>query len=236
MSAGTVAVLSLAGSVPAGEHDRRVTDVDHVAIRELPGLHRRAVDGGAVGRAEVVQHRRLPVEIDVDVPAGDGGVGQPEGGILAATDDVRPTLQLVAATGAVIDGQRRHDLLRRRGRLPVVRPVVLRVLLPAVARRTLRRVALLVARVPLLGLALLVGLLRVPLWWVVGWRVTLLALVGLLTVLLFPLLALLVPHPLPVTGGVIGLRRVSGILLTLARARLTLARLTLARLTLARLT
>src|SRR5690349_3615563 len=120
MSAGTWLSCFLAGSVPAGEHDRRMTDVDHVAVRELPGLDRRSIDGGAIGGAEVVQHCGLPVEIDIDMPPGHRRVGQSERCVLPPTDDVRAALKLMAAAGTVIDGQRGGDLLRRRGRQSVV--------------------------------------------------------------------------------------------------------------------
>lgn len=80
-------------------------DADDVAIGELPGLHGRSVDGAAVGGAEVVHHGNLAIEVDVDMPSGNGGVRQPEGRVLAAADDVRTVQQLVGAVGAVVHPQ-----------------------------------------------------------------------------------------------------------------------------------
>src|SRR6478609_9675452 len=190
MSAGTVgswfALPESGPSVPAREDDRGVPDVDHVAVGELPRLHRRAVDRGAVGRSEVVQHGGLPVEVDVDVPSGDRGVGESERGVLTAADHVRATLQLVAAARAVVHGQGGDDLRRTGGRGTVVLTPVGRVLL---------------------------ALLRVVR---VGWllrRLVLRRVSGrrLLAVLLLPLLVLLVPPAPADSGGVVGLRGVPGV-------------------------
>src|SRR5918911_3562060 len=112
MSAGTLVLFPL-WSVPAGKNDRGMTDVNDVTVGELPGLHRGAVDGGAVGGAEVVQDGGVAVEVDVDVAPGHRGVGQPERGVLAAADDIRAALQLIGAAGPVVDGQRRRHLLLR---------------------------------------------------------------------------------------------------------------------------
>ena len=197
-----------------------MTDVDHVAVRELPGLDGRAIDGGAVGGAEVVQHRGLSVEVDVDVPAGNRRVGQPERCVLPTADDVRTALQLVAATGSIIDGQGGGDLLRSRRRQSIVLAVILRVLLALLVTLLTRgRVALLVALVPVrLRLSLLVGLLRI------ARRRALLR--RRLAPLLLPLLTLLVPDPLPVAGCVVGLRWVTGVrsLVALSRIALSLVR------------
>ena len=192
-----------AGSVPAGEDDRGMTDVDHIAVRELPGLHRRAVDGGAVGRTEVVQHRRLAVEVDVDMPAGDRGVRQPEAGVLTTADDVRPALQLVAAARAVVDGQGRDDLLRLR---PPARRSSARSSAGTAGPAGVALLRVSAAGVALL-VALLVPLLRRRYCWAAGNRRPL----RLLAVLLLPLLTLLVPDPLAVAGRVVRLRRVAGV-------------------------
>src|SRR6476661_7500088 len=235
MSAGTVgswfALPESGPSVPAREDDRGVPDVDHVAVGELPRLHRRAVDRGAVGRSEVVQHGGLPVEVDVDVPSGDRGVGESERGVLTAADHVRATLQLVAAARAVVHGQGGDDLRRTGGRgsivltpvgrvlltlLRVVRVAGLLVTLLVVRRRIALRVAglLVAALVPAAGSlrVLRVGWLlrRLVLRWVSGRR--------LLAVLLLPLLVLLVPPAPADSGGVVGLRGVPGVrLLALVR-------------------
>ena len=159
----------------------------------------------------------MTVEVDIDVPAGHGGVGEAERGVLPPADDVRaalqPALQLVAAAGAVVDRQGGGDLLRSRRRLAVA----LRIL----ALLALLWVPLLVALLlPRLRGTLLIGLLR---------RVSLLVrrLWGLLAVLLLPLLTLLVPHPLAVAGCVVRLRRVAGV-----RARIALTLVTRPRVTL----
>src|SRR6478752_1332237 len=134
----------------------------------------------------------------------------------------------MAAAGTIIDGEGGRDFLRRGGGGPVVLTVVLRVLLALPV--TLGRVTLLVALVPVrLLLALLVGLLRV------AGRRSLLSrhllrrylVRRLLPPLLFPVLTLLIPDPLSIAGGVVGLRRVAGV-----RARIALTLVTRPRVTL----
>src|SRR6478735_8963003 len=226
MSAGTVgswfALPESGPSVPAREDDGGVPDVDQVAVCELPRLHRRAVDRGAVGRSEVVQHGGLPVEVDVDVPSGDRGVGESERGVLTAADHVRATLQLVAAARAVVHGQGGDDLRRTGGRGTVVLTPVGRVLLALlrVVRVAGLLVTLLVAGLLVAALVPAAGSLRVLR---VGWllrRLVLRRVSGrrLLAVLLLPLLVLLVPPAPADSGGVVGLRGVPGVrLLALVR-------------------
>ena len=97
-----------------------MSDPDHVSVSQLPGLHRSSVHRGAVRRAQVGEHRALAVPGDLDVLAGHAGVGKAELPFLAAADDVRTVLQRVRAVRAVVEVQRRRELLRRtRGLLRV---------------------------------------------------------------------------------------------------------------------
>ncbi len=79
---------------------------DHVAIGELPLLHRRVVDRRAVRRIEVGQQCHLAVPADFQVTTRNTGVGQAELSVLAAADDVRALTQLVGAAAAVVELQR----------------------------------------------------------------------------------------------------------------------------------
>ena len=76
---------SALGAVEQG----RVTDADRVAVGQLPGLHRRPVDRGPVGRPEVGQGGLLAVPVHLEVTTRDPGVGETELGVLSAADDVR---------------------------------------------------------------------------------------------------------------------------------------------------
>src|SRR6476646_3356531 len=76
-NSGTRGRRSRARVLLRAEDEAGVPHPDHVAIAQLPGLHRVAVDGGAVGGAEVRQRGRLTVPADLQVPARHAGVGQP---------------------------------------------------------------------------------------------------------------------------------------------------------------
>ena len=88
------------------DDDLGVAEPDHVTVGQLPLLHRRVVDRRAVGGIEVGQQRDLAVPADLQMPAGHPGVGQPELGILAATDHVGAFTQLVGTAAAVVELQR----------------------------------------------------------------------------------------------------------------------------------
>src|SRR6476619_3471607 len=138
------------------EDEAGVPHPDHVAIVELPGLHRVAVDGGAVGGAEVRQRGRLTVPADLQVPARHTGVGQPERGVLPAADHVGALGEVVGAPGAVVEREGGGALLVAVALLPVTRLPVARLAVPRLA------VALLVARVVALVVLLPVARLAVP--------------------------------------------------------------------------
>src|SRR5690349_1338321 len=93
------------------EHQAGVTHPDHVTVVELPGLDRVAVHGGPVRGSQVRQRGLVPVPADLEVATGDTGVRQPEGGVLAAADDVRALGQLVAAPRAVVHADAGRELL-----------------------------------------------------------------------------------------------------------------------------
>src|ERR1700760_5081001 len=101
--------LKLDASRPTGsmdvDDDLRVAQPDHVTVCQLPLLHRRVVDGGAVGGVEIRQQRDVAVPTNLQVAARHTGVRQPELGVLAATDDVGAVAQLVGASTAVIELQ-----------------------------------------------------------------------------------------------------------------------------------
>src|SRR5436305_1000965 len=81
----------------------------HVAVDELPGLDRGAIDCRAVGRSEVGEHRGLTVPRDLRVAPGHAGVGQPELGVLATTHHRGALGQLVLAIRTVVEGERRRQ-------------------------------------------------------------------------------------------------------------------------------
>src|ERR1700761_3342469 len=85
--------------------DLRVAQPDHVTVCQLPLLHRRVVDGGAVGGVEIRQQRDVTVPPDLQVAARHTGVRQPELGVLAAADDVGAVAQLIGAPAAVVELQ-----------------------------------------------------------------------------------------------------------------------------------
>src|SRR5271166_5274230 len=87
------------------DDDLRVAQPDHVAVGQLPLLHGRVVDGGAVGGVEVRQQRDVAVPADLQMAARHTGVRQPELGVLAAADDVGAFAQLVGAPTAVVELQ-----------------------------------------------------------------------------------------------------------------------------------
>src|SRR5271166_4635907 len=87
------------------DDDLRVAQPDHVTVGQLPLLHGRVVDGGAVGGVEVRQQRDVAVPADLQMAARHTGVRQPELGVLAAADDVGAFAQLVGAPTAVVELQ-----------------------------------------------------------------------------------------------------------------------------------
>src|SRR5882757_2578308 len=134
-------------SALAAEHQRRVTDADHVAVRELPSLHRLAVHRCPVCRTEISEHGTLHVPGDFQVPAGHAGVREPEVGVLAPAHDVAALLELVVPVRTVVQLQARGQLTLRRlhGRRRVTLRGLLRIT-TLLGVSTLRRVtALLLA-------------------------------------------------------------------------------------------
>src|ERR1700758_3818677 len=115
--------LKLGASRPTGsmdvDDDLRVAQPDDVAVCQLPLLHRRVVDGGAVGGVEVRQQRDVTVPPDLQVSARHTGVRQPELGVLAAADDVGTFAQLVGAPTAVVELQGDRGPRRRVAALAV---------------------------------------------------------------------------------------------------------------------
>src|SRR3954453_13895244 len=87
--------------LPVDQH--RVADPDDVAVRQHLPADPPAVDERSVGGAEVLDGRLSALEDHVDVLAAHPGVGQPDVGLGAATDDVAPGGQLVAGAGTVDD-------------------------------------------------------------------------------------------------------------------------------------
>ena len=82
-----------------------VPQPDDVAVGQLPLLHRRVVDGGAVGGVEVGEQCHLAVPPDLQVPTRHPGVRQPELGVLPSADDVGAVTQLVGPSTAVVELQ-----------------------------------------------------------------------------------------------------------------------------------
>ena len=150
------------------DDDLGVAQADHVAVGQLPLLHRRVVHRGAVGGVEVGEQCDVAVPADLQVPPRDAGVGQPELGILAAADHVRALAQLVGAAAAVVELQGHRAGTGGRG---AVAALVVAALFVATGR---------VVAVAAGGLAVL-GLrgLAVALLTVIRLAVTLLAVVGL---------------------------------------------------------
>src|SRR5271166_2625570 len=87
------------------DDDFGVSEPNHVAVGQLPFLHRGVVHGRAVGGVEVGQQRHLAVPADLEVPSGHPGVGQPELCVLAAADHVRALAELIGPTAAVVELQ-----------------------------------------------------------------------------------------------------------------------------------
>src|SRR6478735_3846839 len=85
------------------DDDLGVPESYHVAVGQLPLLHRRVVHGGAVGGVEVGQQGDLAVPPDFQVSTGDAGVGQPELSGLTASDHVGALAQLVGPAAAVVE-------------------------------------------------------------------------------------------------------------------------------------
>ena len=85
------------------DDDLGVSETDHIAVGQLPLLHRRVVHGGAVGGVEIGQQRDLTVPADLQMPTGNAGVGQPELGVLAAADHVGALAQLIGPPAAVVE-------------------------------------------------------------------------------------------------------------------------------------
>src|SRR5271163_1432343 len=105
------------------DDDLRVAQPDHVTVCQLPLLHRRVVDGGAVSGVEIRQQRDVAVPTDLQVAARHTGVRQPELGVLAATDDVGAVAQLVGAPAAVVELQGDRGPRGRVAALPVAAAV-----------------------------------------------------------------------------------------------------------------
>src|SRR5882757_9919131 len=193
-------------SALAAEHQRRVADADHVAVRELPSLHRLAVHRCPVCRTEISEHGTLQVPGDFQVPARHARVRQPEIGVLAPADDVAALLELVVPVRAVIKLQARGQLARTRlhGRRRVTLRGLLRITTLLGVSTLLRVTALLLAvarvvasllRVAALLVATAVVLATLPVVRVGAVLLTLLAVARLLlvaaAVLLLARLALL---------------------------------------------
>src|SRR5258707_498096 len=96
--------LSPMGSVNSDD-DLGVAQADYVAVGQLPLLYRCVVNSGAVCGVQVRQQRDLAIPTDLEVAARHSGVGQPELGVLAATDDVGALAQLIGAAAAVVELQ-----------------------------------------------------------------------------------------------------------------------------------
>src|SRR5271163_4847942 len=92
---------------------------DYIAVGQLPFLHRRVVDGGAVGGVEVGEQCHLAVPPNLQVAARHTGVRQPELRVLAAANDVGALAQLVGAPAAVVELQGDRGAGRRVAALPV---------------------------------------------------------------------------------------------------------------------
>ena len=87
------------------DDDLGMAQPDHVAIGELPLLHRRVVDRRAVRRIEVGEQCHLTVPADFQVTTRNTGVGQAELSVLPTADHVRTLTQLVGAAAAVVELQ-----------------------------------------------------------------------------------------------------------------------------------
>ena len=101
------------------DDDLRVSQPDDIAVGQLPFLHGRVVDGGAVGGVQVGQQRDLAVPPNLQVAARHTGVGQPELRVLAAADDVGALAQLVGTPAAVVELQSDGGAGRGVAALPV---------------------------------------------------------------------------------------------------------------------
>src|ERR1700761_8525480 len=143
------------------DDDLRVAQPDHVAVCQLPLLHRRVVDGGAVGGVEVRQQRDVTVPPDLQVAARHTGVRQPELGVLAATDDVGAVAQLVGAPAAVVELQGDRGPRGRVAALPVAAALRGLTILIVVPRRLAVPAA--VCRSGRLAVTAVVGLLAIVL-------------------------------------------------------------------------
>src|SRR5690606_23583087 len=134
-------------------------DPDDITIAQLPGLHRVAVDGRAVGRAEVGQRRGVTIPADLQVAPRHTGVRQAERRVLPAPDDVRALGEVVRAARPVVQLQRGRQLLLVAAVAALLAAVAL--VVPAVvALLVLLRVAALLAValvVPARGVALLLA-------------------------------------------------------------------------------
>src|SRR5579875_1743856 len=70
------------------EHHAGVAEAQHVAVVEHVAADLVAVDGGAVGRAEVVDGRAAAVVLDVQMPPGHALVEQLQVGLGTAADEI----------------------------------------------------------------------------------------------------------------------------------------------------
>src|SRR6478735_8256613 len=137
------------------DDDLGVPESYHVAVGQLPLLHRRVVHGGAVGGVEVGQQGDLAVPPDFQVSTGDAGVGQPELSVLTASDHVGALAQLVGPAAAVVE--LKGDVGAACG--IVALPVLLAaVLLAATVAGVLIGATLVRVAAALLGVAALVGI------------------------------------------------------------------------------
>src|ERR1700733_12223257 len=101
------------------DDDLRVPQPDHITVGQLPLLHRRVVDGGAVGGVEVGEQRHLAIPTNLQVATRHTGVRQPELRVLATADDVGAFAQLVGAPASVVELQGDRGARRRVAALAV---------------------------------------------------------------------------------------------------------------------
>src|ERR1700733_8590547 len=101
------------------DDDLRVPQPDHITVGQLPLLHRRVVDGGAVGGVEVGEQRHLAIPTDLQVATRHTGVRQPELRVLTTADDVGAFAQLVGAPASVVELQGDRGPRKEIAALPV---------------------------------------------------------------------------------------------------------------------
>src|SRR5215218_4703121 len=101
------------------DDDLGVSETYHIAVSQLPVLNRCVVHGGAVRGVEIGQQCDLAVPADLQMPAGNAGVGQPELGVLAAADHVGAFAQLIGPPAAVVELEGDRGAACREVALPV---------------------------------------------------------------------------------------------------------------------